>query len=325
MAMPWGMTLWMAKIVWVVLSGWVSSCLTVADDIASSLRTGDIGVLLGKVVVYVFRWMENLLSSPITLFSTGWGEDFLGKRFSILQFRRKFLSLCRFNLFRIKGLREYQVLTVCMCKEVMKSVDHLFPPSGLGSVFYLSLSAWQAKSERTFESLEWLVEHPAITWLALMKYTVLQDQEVEEGYPKVSGKITGGTEPCIRCYDPIDIGHLQYRGFHIVFHSPGSDVLYQNLFLLQKKKCLVHSIISMISVRNTTWSKLYMGPGNPEPSLILVWISKWALELLNCIAKMYYNVIDVLKFGGYEIYLILFRFSSCLLHQQFPVTPSSKA
>ncbi|XP_034693604.1 uncharacterized protein LOC117920280 [Vitis riparia] len=43
MAMPWGMTLWMAKIVWVVLSGWVSSCLTVADDIASSLRTGDIG------------------------------------------------------------------------------------------------------------------------------------------------------------------------------------------------------------------------------------------------------------------------------------------
>ena len=102
------------------------------------------GVLLGKVVVYVFRWMENLLSSPITLFSTGWGEDFLGKRFSILQFRRKFLSLCRFNLFHIKGLREYQVLTVCMCKEVMKSVDHLFPPSGLGSVFYLSLSAWQA-------------------------------------------------------------------------------------------------------------------------------------------------------------------------------------
>ena len=55
------------------------------------------GVLLGKVVVYVFRWMENLLSSPITLFSTGWGEDFLGKRFSILQFRRKFLSLCRFK------------------------------------------------------------------------------------------------------------------------------------------------------------------------------------------------------------------------------------
>ena len=48
------------------------------------------------------------------------------------------------NLFRIKGLREYQVLTVCMCKEVMKSVDHLFSPSGLGSVFYLSLSAWQA-------------------------------------------------------------------------------------------------------------------------------------------------------------------------------------
>ncbi|XP_057983512.1 uncharacterized protein LOC131168229 [Malania oleifera] len=42
MAMPWAMTLWMARMVWIVLSGWVSSCLTVADDIASSIRTGDI-------------------------------------------------------------------------------------------------------------------------------------------------------------------------------------------------------------------------------------------------------------------------------------------
>jgi hypothetical protein len=43
MAMPWGMALWMANMVWVTLIGWVSSCLTVADELASSLRTGDIG------------------------------------------------------------------------------------------------------------------------------------------------------------------------------------------------------------------------------------------------------------------------------------------
>ena len=43
MAMPWAMTLWMAKMVWVALTGWVSSCLIVADEVANSLRTGDIG------------------------------------------------------------------------------------------------------------------------------------------------------------------------------------------------------------------------------------------------------------------------------------------
>ncbi|XP_062112018.1 uncharacterized protein LOC133823350 [Humulus lupulus] len=43
MGMPWGMTLWMAKMVWIALSGWVSSCLIVADEIATSFRTGDIG------------------------------------------------------------------------------------------------------------------------------------------------------------------------------------------------------------------------------------------------------------------------------------------
>ncbi|KAF4402529.1 hypothetical protein G4B88_012314 [Cannabis sativa] len=39
MAMPWGMTLWMTKMVWLALSGWVSSCLIVADEIATSFRT----------------------------------------------------------------------------------------------------------------------------------------------------------------------------------------------------------------------------------------------------------------------------------------------
>ncbi|PRQ44227.1 hypothetical protein RchiOBHm_Chr3g0476891 [Rosa chinensis] len=43
MAMPWNMTLWMAEMVWLALTGWVSSCLTVADELATSLRTGDIG------------------------------------------------------------------------------------------------------------------------------------------------------------------------------------------------------------------------------------------------------------------------------------------
>ena len=43
MAFPWSMALWMANMVWVALIGWVSSCLTVADELASSLRTGDIG------------------------------------------------------------------------------------------------------------------------------------------------------------------------------------------------------------------------------------------------------------------------------------------
>ncbi|GMP86539.1 hypothetical protein CsSME_00039273 [Camellia sinensis var. sinensis] len=42
MAVPWGVTLWMARMVWLALSGWVTSCLTVADEIAGSFRTGDI-------------------------------------------------------------------------------------------------------------------------------------------------------------------------------------------------------------------------------------------------------------------------------------------
>ncbi|KAK4392515.1 hypothetical protein Sango_2029300 [Sesamum angolense] len=39
----WSMTLWVARFIWMALSGWVVSCLTVADEIAGSLRTGDIG------------------------------------------------------------------------------------------------------------------------------------------------------------------------------------------------------------------------------------------------------------------------------------------
>ncbi|KAI7745111.1 hypothetical protein M8C21_030338 [Ambrosia artemisiifolia] len=43
MAVPWSVSLWMANMVWMAISGWVISCLTVADEIAGSLRTGDIG------------------------------------------------------------------------------------------------------------------------------------------------------------------------------------------------------------------------------------------------------------------------------------------
>uniref|UniRef100_A0A6N2K0E7 Uncharacterized protein n=1 Tax=Salix viminalis TaxID=40686 RepID=A0A6N2K0E7_SALVM len=43
MAMPWSMAIWIANMVWVGLIGLVSTCLIVADELASSLRTGDIG------------------------------------------------------------------------------------------------------------------------------------------------------------------------------------------------------------------------------------------------------------------------------------------
>ncbi|KAF8395657.1 hypothetical protein HHK36_019607 [Tetracentron sinense] len=50
MAMPWNMALWMVKMVWMALSGLVSSCLMVADDIAGSLRTGDVECFIGDGV-----------------------------------------------------------------------------------------------------------------------------------------------------------------------------------------------------------------------------------------------------------------------------------
>ncbi|RYR51930.1 hypothetical protein Ahy_A06g026874 [Arachis hypogaea] len=43
MAMAVEVAMWIAKMVWIALSGWISSCLTVADEVASSLRSGDIG------------------------------------------------------------------------------------------------------------------------------------------------------------------------------------------------------------------------------------------------------------------------------------------
>ncbi|CAA7405948.1 unnamed protein product [Spirodela intermedia] len=43
MAMPWRLVFHMAEVVWMVLQGWLSSCLMVADEIARALRSGDIG------------------------------------------------------------------------------------------------------------------------------------------------------------------------------------------------------------------------------------------------------------------------------------------
>ncbi|MBA0615561.1 hypothetical protein Gotri_016531 [Gossypium trilobum] len=41
MTMPLGVALEMAKMVWIALSGWVCSCLTIADEVAASLRSGN--------------------------------------------------------------------------------------------------------------------------------------------------------------------------------------------------------------------------------------------------------------------------------------------
>ncbi|XP_010525484.1 PREDICTED: uncharacterized protein LOC104803270 [Tarenaya hassleriana] len=43
MAMPVGVAMYIAKMVWIALSGWVVICLSIADEIAGCLRTGDIG------------------------------------------------------------------------------------------------------------------------------------------------------------------------------------------------------------------------------------------------------------------------------------------
>ncbi|XP_026666341.1 uncharacterized protein LOC103722451 [Phoenix dactylifera] len=45
MAMPWGSAIYLMKMVWMILKGWISSCLMVANEIARALRTGDIGPL----------------------------------------------------------------------------------------------------------------------------------------------------------------------------------------------------------------------------------------------------------------------------------------
>ncbi|EFH52652.1 hypothetical protein ARALYDRAFT_907164 [Arabidopsis lyrata subsp. lyrata] len=43
MAMPLGMAMYLMRMVWFSLSGWVFTCVAIADEIAGSLRNGDIG------------------------------------------------------------------------------------------------------------------------------------------------------------------------------------------------------------------------------------------------------------------------------------------
>ncbi|CAA7060550.1 unnamed protein product [Microthlaspi erraticum] len=42
MAMPLGMATYLMRMVWFSLSSWVFTCLSIADEIAASLRSGDI-------------------------------------------------------------------------------------------------------------------------------------------------------------------------------------------------------------------------------------------------------------------------------------------
>ncbi|KAL8258594.1 hypothetical protein R6Q59_026547 [Mikania micrantha] len=58
MAVPWSVSLWMANMVWMAISGWVISCLTVADHIAGSLRTGDIGPF--HVALKVYKSIDSM-------------------------------------------------------------------------------------------------------------------------------------------------------------------------------------------------------------------------------------------------------------------------
>ncbi|KAL8172190.1 hypothetical protein V2J09_023994 [Rumex salicifolius] len=43
MAMLWSFVFWIAKMVWMAMAGLIAACFVVADDIAASLRSGDIG------------------------------------------------------------------------------------------------------------------------------------------------------------------------------------------------------------------------------------------------------------------------------------------
>nr|CAB3464494.1 unnamed protein product [Digitaria exilis] len=49
MTMPWGVAVCIVDMVWVVLAGWVSTCLVVANEIARAMRNGEIGPFVGKL------------------------------------------------------------------------------------------------------------------------------------------------------------------------------------------------------------------------------------------------------------------------------------
>jgi hypothetical protein len=43
MTLPWGVAACVVDMVWAVLTGWVSMCLVVANEVARAMRNGDIG------------------------------------------------------------------------------------------------------------------------------------------------------------------------------------------------------------------------------------------------------------------------------------------
>ncbi|XP_038903622.1 uncharacterized protein LOC120090170 [Benincasa hispida] len=43
MPLPLHLAFWIADMVWVAFSGCITSCLALADEVAGSIRTGDIG------------------------------------------------------------------------------------------------------------------------------------------------------------------------------------------------------------------------------------------------------------------------------------------
>uniref|UniRef100_A0A0E0LII1 Uncharacterized protein n=1 Tax=Oryza punctata TaxID=4537 RepID=A0A0E0LII1_ORYPU len=42
MTMSWGLTAYIVDMVWMVLAGWVSTCLVIAGEIARGMRNGEI-------------------------------------------------------------------------------------------------------------------------------------------------------------------------------------------------------------------------------------------------------------------------------------------
>lgn len=93
MAMALDAALWIAKMAWIALSGWISSCLTVADEFASSLRTGEIGPFhVGWSNYASFSKMDSGYAPSFVIFDCPWNQA-----------RFRVLGMCQ-NLFFNSGL-----------------------------------------------------------------------------------------------------------------------------------------------------------------------------------------------------------------------------
>ncbi|MFS7953672.1 hypothetical protein Hanom_Chr07g00621381 [Helianthus anomalus] len=56
MVVPWSVSQWMTNMVWMAISDWVISCLTVVDEIAGSILTGDIGPFHVSYVLICYQF-----------------------------------------------------------------------------------------------------------------------------------------------------------------------------------------------------------------------------------------------------------------------------